>query len=536
MNTRTLSDAELVRESLAGQTTAFGEIIDRYKGLVSAVTFNSCGSFQQSEELAHETFVTAWKELRSLREPEKLKAWLCGIARRMGLNHARRSSREGWTSLEQMEERPAEQPLPAEAAITQEEEAIVWHALERLPENYREPLVLYYRQEKSVELVSAALELSPDAVKQRLSRGRKMLEDKVVEMVEGTLRRSAPGRAFTLGVLAALPMFTASVAAATTTAAVGGTTVAKAGLGVSALGMLAGPLAGILGASYGVRAGLNSAQSPRERALIVRQTWQIVIVATAFVIIFGLTTYIGSRLVSRSPVIGISLIAGVPLLYVILLMTLTFRANRALAKVRAEEGRGEAGGNAHSIKEWRSRASFLGLPLVHVKMGRRLDESFKPALGWIAIGDVAVGVLWAGGGIAIGGMSCGGVAVGALALGGAAFGGLALGGFAAGLLGVGGLALGYMAVGGAAIGWKGALGGLAIAHDFAMGGQALAAEANTAAAREALRGMSLMTVGERLLKHSATFSAWIWTPVIFVFAGLLLRKNKPAPSAPNKPI
>jgi DNA-directed RNA polymerase specialized sigma24 family protein len=44
------------------------------------------------------------------------------------------------------------------------EEAILWRVIERIPENYREPLVLFYREHQSVEDVAAALDLNTDPV------------------------------------------------------------------------------------------------------------------------------------------------------------------------------------------------------------------------------------------------------------------------------------------------------------------------------------------------------------------------------------
>ena len=69
------------------------------------------------------------------------------------------------------------------------------------------------------------LDLTEDAVKQRLSRGRKLLQEQVLLFVEGALQRTSPGKAFTLGVVAALPAFatTAKAAAIGATAARGST-------------------------------------------------------------------------------------------------------------------------------------------------------------------------------------------------------------------------------------------------------------------------------------------------------------------------
>ena len=65
--------------------------------------------------------------------------------------------------------------------------------------------MLFYREHQSIEAVAQNLELSEDAVKQRLSRGRKMLHEQVLAFVEGALEKTNPGQAFTLGVLATLP-------------------------------------------------------------------------------------------------------------------------------------------------------------------------------------------------------------------------------------------------------------------------------------------------------------------------------------------
>jgi hypothetical protein len=105
--------------------------------------------------------------------------------------------------------------LPSERLITAEEKAILWPSIERIPQIYREPLILFYREHQSIENVAESIELTPDAVKQRLSRGRELLHQEVLAFVEGALERTSPGAAFTLGVLAALPVVASSASAAT---------------------------------------------------------------------------------------------------------------------------------------------------------------------------------------------------------------------------------------------------------------------------------------------------------------------------------
>ena len=194
METADRNDADLVADSLGGRRDAFRQIVERYQTLVCSLAYSATGNVSQSEDVAQETFISAWKDLRLLRQPDKLRAWLCGIVR----NQAHRSRREAGREpvrnaapLEDADESPAAEALPSEQAVSREEEAILWRSLERIPENYREPLILFYREHRSIEHVAVELELSEDAVKQRLSRGRKLLQEEVQSFVENTLRRTA---------------------------------------------------------------------------------------------------------------------------------------------------------------------------------------------------------------------------------------------------------------------------------------------------------------------------------------------------------
>ncbi len=281
------TDAELVGESLVGDRDAFGRIVARYQSLVCSLAYSATGCLGQSEDLAQETFITAWRHLRHLREPAKLRSWLCGIARNRINNFLRREGHKPLATAEPLEtihDVPATQPTASEQAISQEEEAILWRSLERIPETYREPLVLFYREHQSIERVAEQLELSEDAVKQRLSRGRKLLHEQVLAFVEGALERTNPGRAFTVGVVAALPLLATSAKAATLTAAAskGGST-AKAAAGAGSLGaLLTGGAVllfsllgvfGFLGRWIGRKMGRASQQSPLGRKRIV-QFWR----------------------------------------------------------------------------------------------------------------------------------------------------------------------------------------------------------------------------------------------------------------------
>jgi RNA polymerase sigma factor (sigma-70 family) len=117
-------DEQLWRLSREGDREAFGRIVARYQALVCSVAFSACGSLATSEDLAQETFIAAWRRLGDLREPDKLRNWLCGIARNLAANSvpavicAGEALRLLWT-LSQRKASPAEDP--AAQAVTREE-------------------------------------------------------------------------------------------------------------------------------------------------------------------------------------------------------------------------------------------------------------------------------------------------------------------------------------------------------------------------------------------------------------------------------
>ena len=71
-------------------------------------------------------------------------------------------------------------------------------------------MVLFYREEQSIADVARQLDLSEDAVKQRLSRGRAILREEIAALVESALTRSRPTAAFTASVIGALTLGTGS--------------------------------------------------------------------------------------------------------------------------------------------------------------------------------------------------------------------------------------------------------------------------------------------------------------------------------------
>lgn len=270
----TATDAELIQLCRQGNQNAYGQIVERYKTLVCSVCYNRCGDLALSEDLAQEGFILGWQKLDDLKDDSKFKAWICTIVRNLANRAIERSGRSvthGAAHLDVVADIPSDIKSPFERAVIAEEEKLVWQALADVPENYREPLILFYREEQSVARVAESLDLSEDAVKQRLSRGRKMLQQHLAVVVESALVNSKPAKVFTSTVLLGLSGVTAnSVAAAGVTTATATAAKTATGIGVgSGLSILfLWPILKLPLIAWLFKSALDDARSERERLLV----------------------------------------------------------------------------------------------------------------------------------------------------------------------------------------------------------------------------------------------------------------------------
>jgi hypothetical protein len=145
------------------------------------------------------------------------------------------------------------------------------------------------------------------------------------------------------------------------------------------------------------------------------------------------------------------------------------------------------------------------------------DLKGRAAVGWIAIGDKAYGILFASGSFAVGGIAAGAVGIGLVSFGGLAIGALALGGGAVGWWALGGAAIGWLSFGGMAVAWKAAMGGVAVAHEFALGGLAIGEQVNNELAKTFVAESTFFSWSDLMM----TPWSW-WVLVAIILAPMLL--------------
>jgi len=155
---------------------AFEAILKGYEAKVYRLAYSLLGDEARSKDATQEAFLKIWQGLE-LFDPQRaaLGTWVYAISRNVALSRLRADAYRMTVPLESVAE-PAAQAEPAYGDLRR--------AVQRLPEELREAVVLYYYQERAVDEVAMMLDLPVGTVKSHLFRARKML----AEFLEGVAR------------------------------------------------------------------------------------------------------------------------------------------------------------------------------------------------------------------------------------------------------------------------------------------------------------------------------------------------------------
>lgn len=478
-------DAELVMHSLGGSRDAFCHIVTRYQNLLCSLAYSSLGDLKYAEDIAQETFVEAWRKLESLHEPAKLKAWLCGILRFKISHHRRRSTDASLLDTDESLETTVcdTSPKNDEKLIDDQQQKLMWQAIKNLDANYREPLILFYREQQSVSRVAMELDLTEEATKQRLSRGRKLLKQALADYVEDALAKSKPGAGFTSAVLLAINVIPAPAKAA----AIGGSAI-KTGSAFkfATLVTFMASISGLISAFFGLQASLDQSRTQRERQHVIRSV--VAFIGTAIVFVGGLFSLKLVADTNESLHLSLSIAAHtLVLVFVATYFALVVKLFNKTREIRGMERifqpeafSGEVDQVGSNRRDIKTKLTLFGVPLVHIQLGS-LEPNEPPAYGWIAGGSHAYGLLVAWGGVAVAPVSVGIVSVGIITIGSVGIGIFSTGAVAIGVIAFGTSAIAYKAYAAlSALGWESAFSnGFSAAWEAAIGPVAFAHHVNS---------------------------------------------------------
>jgi len=182
------SDEKLVELALAEDKDAFGEIVKRWERKIFALCFGMLGREEDARDAAQETFISAYRNLNNFRGEAKVSSWLHRIAVNQCLTRQRRAKVRGEQSLEN-ENETAENaffsPLsksPSRLAEQKERVEMIRRAVNALPTDLKQVIVMKEFEEMTFQEISEILDLPLSTVKSRLYTALKQLRMRLEKM------------------------------------------------------------------------------------------------------------------------------------------------------------------------------------------------------------------------------------------------------------------------------------------------------------------------------------------------------------------
>jgi RNA polymerase sigma factor (sigma-70 family) len=188
-----IAKATAARAAHTEKNAAFGEIVKRFQDLAFACAYAVLGDFHLAEDAAQEAFLTAWRHLDQLRQPEAFPGWFKRIVLTQ-CNRLTRGKRLDFVALEAITELPAPDCDPYLAYEQMERQIRVYAAIRALPEHERMATALFYIGDYAQNEIAAFLEVPVTTVKKRLFSARQKLREGMVDMVRDTLQEKRPSR------------------------------------------------------------------------------------------------------------------------------------------------------------------------------------------------------------------------------------------------------------------------------------------------------------------------------------------------------
>jgi RNA polymerase sigma-70 factor (ECF subfamily) len=184
-----VSDLDLVRRAQAGDSDAFGELVERNRKPVFRAALAALGSAAEADDVAQDAFVMAYRKLGSFRGDAAFRTWLLAIAWRKALD--RRKSMARWLRLtvtppetdgdvsSWIEQMPGDtRSQEADLAASQLQETVK-RLIRTLPRKLRDALLLAGSGEYTYDQISHILGVPVGTVKWRVSEARRVLKQKM---------------------------------------------------------------------------------------------------------------------------------------------------------------------------------------------------------------------------------------------------------------------------------------------------------------------------------------------------------------------
>lgn len=172
------SDAELVARSRRGESAAFGELVRRHERAIHRHLFNLTGSREDARELAQDVFLKAWEALDQSDPGSYVQAWLYRIASNLAFDLLRRRKVVRLEAMEDDGDAMSADAGPERRLQGKQAISTLQAALDTLPADLKEMILLREVEGLSYDAIAAALDINEGTVKSRLARARAALAER----------------------------------------------------------------------------------------------------------------------------------------------------------------------------------------------------------------------------------------------------------------------------------------------------------------------------------------------------------------------
>ncbi len=179
-------DHSIVEQIRNGETRKYAVLVDRYKRRGLALALRTLRDPREAEETLQDAFLRAFRGLDGFRGESSFGTWFYRILYNLCISRSRRGKPMNM-SIGSLDDDAIEEGVLADEsadltlAIEGEDiRDLVLVELDRLPDNYRIPLALFYLQELSYEEIASIMKVPIGTVKTNIHRARSRLKDRVI--------------------------------------------------------------------------------------------------------------------------------------------------------------------------------------------------------------------------------------------------------------------------------------------------------------------------------------------------------------------
>ncbi|OKY27187.1 RNA polymerase sigma factor [Thalassotalea sp. PP2-459] len=207
-----------------GDKAAFQSLVSKIANTVSAIALNITKNIQDSHDVSQLVFIKVWQQINQLKNNDSVLPWIRQITRYTAINFVRdnkinRQVHPDEDGLDILLDKVCDEQHQMDTVlIKQQQSDLICHLLDQLPDESREIVLLYYREEHNSKAVAKLLGLTESTVRKRLQRVRLQFKSDVLAKYGEVIFATAPIGLVSMFALAATA--SAPVAASTFTMAV----------------------------------------------------------------------------------------------------------------------------------------------------------------------------------------------------------------------------------------------------------------------------------------------------------------------------